>query len=111
MQKYKSFVKKTKKGAIVKVVREHYLRDDIWCGVKGCGKCQDKDPPLDTCPETDSDLFLEPHYLMPDTNVVLHQLDVLDDPVFTNVIILQVVLQEVSTVCVGMCGDCGPWQL
>lgn len=89
-------MKKTKKGAVLKVVREHYLRDDIWCGVKGCGKCKDKAPPLDTSPATECELFSEPHYVLPDTNVVLHQLDVLDDPAFANVIILQVVLQEVS---------------
>jgi exosome complex exonuclease DIS3/RRP44 len=28
----KSFVKKTKAGRVMKVVREHYLRDDIFCG-------------------------------------------------------------------------------
>ena len=27
----KSFSKKTRGGKVVKTVREHYLRDDIWC--------------------------------------------------------------------------------
>jgi hypothetical protein len=29
----KTFVKKTKKGKIFKVIKEHYLRDDIGTGV------------------------------------------------------------------------------
>ena len=36
----KTFVKKTKRGAVVKIVREHYLRDDVWCGVSGRGQCK-----------------------------------------------------------------------
>ncbi|XP_061767682.1 exosome complex exonuclease RRP44 isoform X3 [Nerophis ophidion] len=43
----------------------------------------------------ESSLCSFPHYLLPDTNVVLHQIDVLEDPVIRNVIILQTVLQEV----------------
>ena len=96
MLKSKSFVKKTRRGAVVRVVREHYLRDDVWCGVKGCEKCKHQSAPLETCPIMDSDLCPRPHYLVPDTNVVLHQVDVLEDPSITNVILMQVVLQEVS---------------
>ena len=100
MQKSKSFVKKTKRGAVVRVEREHYLRDDIWCGVKGCGTCKHQAPPLEECPlfSAESDLCPHPHFLVPDTNVVLHQLDVLEDPCITNVVLLQVVLQEVGGV-------------
>lgn len=47
----------------------------------------------DACIE--SNLCSFPHYVIPDTNVVLHQIDVLEDPVIRNVIILQTVLQEV----------------
>ncbi len=95
MKKSKSFVKKTRRGAVVKVVSEHYLRDDIWCGVKGCLKCKHEKPTLENCPVRESDLVSQAHFLVPDTNVVLHQLDVLDDAAFSNVIILQIVLQEV----------------
>lgn len=91
----KTFVKKTKRGAVVKVVREHYLRDDVWCGVSGCGQCKQGDPLLDTHPDTVSDLCVQPHIILPDTNVVLHQVDFLEDPAITNVILLSVVLQEV----------------
>uniref|UniRef100_A0A1E1X5G1 Exosome complex exonuclease RRP44 n=1 Tax=Amblyomma aureolatum TaxID=187763 RepID=A0A1E1X5G1_9ACAR len=90
----KTFVKKTKKGNVLKVVREHYLRDDIWCGSKLCTKCKHEDPNLESTPRSYSDLFPSPHYVVPDTNVVLHQVDVLKDTVFKNVIILQTVQQE-----------------
>jgi len=99
----KTFVKKTEKGAVVKVVREHYLHDDVWCGVRGCGMCRQQDPPLENCPLVDSDLCPDPHYVLPDTNVVLHQIDFLADPAVTNVIILQVVLQEVSGEILSSC--------
>ena len=95
--KSKSIVKKTKRGAVLKVVREVYLRDDIGCGVEGCGRCKhhQQKPVLDRSPARESELVAEPHFLVPDTNVVLHQLDVLDDAAFSNVIVLQVVLEEV----------------
>ncbi|XP_043991668.1 exosome complex exonuclease RRP44 [Gambusia affinis] len=95
MLKSKTFVKKTRSGGVMKVVREHYLRDDIWCGSEVCTECKQDSTVLqrDACIE--SSLCPYPHYLVPDTNVVLHQIDVLEDPVIRNVIILQTVLQEV----------------
>uniref|UniRef100_A0A8C6W0C7 Exosome complex exonuclease RRP44 n=1 Tax=Nothobranchius furzeri TaxID=105023 RepID=A0A8C6W0C7_NOTFU len=95
MLKSKTFVKKTRSGGVMKVVREHYLRDDIWCGSETCTECKQDSPVLqkDVCVE--SNLCSYPHYLVPDTNVVLHQIDVLENPVIRNVIILQTVLQEV----------------
>ena len=92
----KTFVRKTRKGAVLKVVREHYLRDDVWCGVKGCTLCKQQAPVLESCPIMESDLCTHPHYLLPDTNVVLHQMDFLEDPAVTNVILLQIVLQKVK---------------
>ncbi|KAG7526541.1 hypothetical protein JOB18_041577 [Solea senegalensis] len=95
MLKSKTFVKKTRSGGVMKIVREHYLRDDIWCGSEACTECKQESTELlkDACIE--SNLCSFPHYLVPDTNVVLHQIDVLEDPVIRNVIILQTVLQEV----------------
>uniref|UniRef100_A0A7N6B101 Exosome complex exonuclease RRP44 n=1 Tax=Anabas testudineus TaxID=64144 RepID=A0A7N6B101_ANATE len=95
MLKSKTFVKKTRSGGVMKIVREHYLRDDIWCGSEACTECKQESTVLqkDTCIE--SSLCSYPHYLIPDTNVVLHQIDVLEDPVIRNVIVLQTVLQEV----------------
>ncbi|KAG5262197.1 hypothetical protein AALO_G00293290 [Alosa alosa] len=95
MLKSKTFVKKTRSGGILKVVREHYLRDDIWCGSEVCEDCKDESPVLEKNPCLESSLCTYPHYLIPDTNVVLHQIDVLEDPLIRNVIILQTVLQEV----------------
>lgn len=84
----KTFVKKTKRGNVLKVTREHYLRDDVWCGVDGCTTCSQTDPVL-TPASTAT-------FILPDTNVFLHQIDFLEDPVIDNVIVTQVVLQEVK---------------
>ena len=93
----KTFLKKTKKGSIVKVVREHYLRDDVWCGVEGCVVCRQGDSAtLNAFSILQSDLCPQPHFTLPDTNVILHQIDFLEDPVMKNVVVLQVALQEVS---------------
>uniref|UniRef100_A0A8C0YTV3 Exosome complex exonuclease RRP44 n=1 Tax=Cyprinus carpio carpio TaxID=630221 RepID=A0A8C0YTV3_CYPCA len=78
-------------GGVLKIVREHYLRDDICCGSEVCKERKDEAPVLqeDACIE--SNLCSYPHYLIPDTNVI----DILEDPLIRNVIILQTVLQEV----------------
>ncbi|NXS56277.1 RRP44 exonuclease, partial [Brachypteracias leptosomus] len=98
----RTFLKRTRAGAVVKVVREHYLRDDIPCGAAACGLCPPQ--PAGTGPGTGleaqpsgaaSNLCPGPHYLLPDTNLLLHQIDILEDPVIKNVIVLQTVLQEV----------------
>ena len=74
MLKSKVFVKKTRKGGIMKVVREHYLRDDVWCGASHCTNCAEADESLlDSTPVSSSKLCSYPHYLLLDTNVVLHQ--------------------------------------
>lgn len=71
----KVFIKKTRLGGVMKIVREHYLRDDICCGSEACNKkCE---PANNVClekePISDSKLVPEPHYIIPDTNVALHQ--------------------------------------
>jgi len=61
-------------GKVLKVVREHYLRDDIWCGSAMCRDCgKDNTALLENTPVSDSDLCDFPHYIVLDTNVVLHQ--------------------------------------
>lgn len=94
----KTFMTKTKRGNILKIVREHYLRDDLLCGSAACNTCPHKDNEfvLDSKPESICALFDYPHYLVLDTNVVLHQMDVLEEDALTNVIILQTVLEEVK---------------
>lgn len=80
------------------IVREHYLRDDLLCGSAACNTCPHKDDEfvLDQNPVSICALFDYPHYLILDTNVVLHQIDVLEEDALTNVIILQTVLEEVK---------------
>ncbi|KAJ8727450.1 hypothetical protein PYW07_001569 [Mythimna separata] len=94
----KSFLTKTKRGNIIKIVREHYLRDDLLCGSGACNVCPHKDDELvlEEKPESICTLFDYPHYLILDTNVVLHQIDVLEEDALKNVIILQTVLEEVK---------------
>lgn len=97
----KTFIRKTKRGNILKVsvrpprdlidvglflcvcflnserfqiVREHYLRDDIGCGSKVCKKCKHNDEkPLEENISVVNTGFSDKHYLLVDTNVVLHQ--------------------------------------
>jgi exosome complex exonuclease DIS3/RRP44 len=59
----------------MKIVREHYLRDDITCGSEVCKKCDrlQNERPLQICPESRNILLTQAHYLLPDSNVVLHQ--------------------------------------
>ncbi|XP_053563904.1 exosome complex exonuclease RRP44 [Bombina bombina] len=97
MLKSKTFMKKTRSGGVLKIVREHYLRDDITCGCQGCDECQQESPVLQLEPVLQSSLCSAPHYLLPDTNVLLHQVDILEDPVIQNAILLQTVLQEVRS--------------
>ncbi|KAH9505754.1 exosome catalytic subunit dis3 [Bulinus truncatus] len=94
----KIFIKKTRLGGVMKIVREHYLRDDISCGSAACVKnCQSLEKyPLEGMPASDSRLVPQCHYIIPDTNVVLHQIDVLEDATVKNVIILQTVLDEIK---------------
>ena len=76
MLKSKTFLKKTRAGGVMKIVREHYLRDDIGCGAPGCAACggAHEGPVLELQPlDRASSLCPQPHYLLPDTNVLLHQ--------------------------------------
>ncbi|KAK2975679.1 hypothetical protein RJ640_027782 [Escallonia rubra] len=101
MLQNKSFVRKTRQGRVVKVVREHYLRDDIYCGASFCKVCVTSAAKL-----TPSDSAI----LVVDTNVVLNQaipipthprftlghIDLLENPGIDGVVLLSVVLDEVK---------------
>eukprot|EP00242_Pyramimonas_sp_CCMP2087_P000596 CAMPEP_0198233138 /NCGR_PEP_ID=MMETSP1445-20131203/116087_1 /TAXON_ID=36898 /ORGANISM="Pyramimonas sp., Strain CCMP2087" /LENGTH=328 /DNA_ID=CAMNT_0043913827 /DNA_START=141 /DNA_END=1123 /DNA_ORIENTATION=- len=87
MLRSKAYVRKTRRGKVLKIVREHYLRTDIWCGCPSCKLC-------DT-----SDALFEPsadEYVVLDTNVVLHQMDMLENHAITDVIVPSVVREEVK---------------
>eukprot|EP00762_Andalucia_godoyi_P005135 ANDGO_03997.mRNA.1 Exosome complex exonuclease RRP44 homolog A len=89
MLKKKTFVTKNRQGGVSNVVREHYLRDDIPCGYSGCKKCSTQ-----LVSTTLSDAY--PFIIVADTNVFLHQIDVIEHPHVKNVVLLQTVLDEVK---------------
>lgn len=113
----KVFMRKTKRGNIIKVayegiwlffflklwrsfqiVREHYLRDDIWCGSKLCIVCagNNSDFVLSECPTVKCSKFDFKHYLLVDTNVVLDQIDILEEETIKDVIVLYTVMDELK---------------
>lgn len=60
--------------AFLQIVREHYLRDDIGCGSKECKKCKrNNEKPLKENMSVSNTVFTDKHYLLVDTNVVIHQ--------------------------------------
>ena len=87
MHRTKSYTKKTKRGKVLKVVREHYLRDDIHSGSHLDPSCPDASKTLSTAAT---------RYLVIDTNVVLHQIDVLEHPSVCDVIVPGTVVNEVK---------------
>ena len=87
MLQNKSFVKKTRKGAVVKVVREHYLRDDLPTGSTLDPSC----PPDQARLGSGDDTI---HYVVIDTNVALHQLDFLEHRAIEDVVVCSTVLEE-----------------
>lgn len=96
---------------MLKVVREHYLRDDIPCGAEDCGseECNElynselhleranRVTLLSTDPVSKTSAFDFKHYVVIDSNVALEQIDCLEDSQgLENVIVLQTVLAEVK---------------
>ncbi|KAJ2609274.1 exosome catalytic subunit dis3, partial [Coemansia sp. RSA 1285] len=115
MLRNKSFVKRTRKGNIVRTVKEHYLRDDIACGYEKCtnsvcekaraeaeeqqgtgraagGGWINPAAPLSSAPR--NSVEWGPHYLVPDTNAFVNQIDILERPIINNVVVLSTVLDE-----------------
>ncbi|KAJ8597115.1 RNB-domain-containing protein [Rhizopogon salebrosus TDB-379] len=91
------FFKKTARGKVMKVLRERYLRDDISCGVNGCRACNSTaQTVLPRSGDTTHKLFPTGHYILPDTNVFLAQMDLIESSYFTTpIIVLQTVMEEV----------------
>ncbi|MQL88528.1 hypothetical protein Taro_021094, partial [Colocasia esculenta] len=117
MLQSKSFMKMTRHGRAVKVVREHYLRDDIYCGAQFCKVCNTSEARFSSSAST---------IIIVDTNVVLHQvwvrlkstalwfsinfcafllifaacciaqIDLLENPAIDDVVVLDVVMEEVK---------------
>ncbi|CAG8461700.1 7034_t:CDS:10, partial [Cetraspora pellucida] len=93
MLQSKSFLKRTKKGSAIKVVQEHYLRDDIWCSVECCTLCSQTESVLSSSALLTQNIP-RPHYIIPDTNVFMNQIDIIEHPALHDVIVLQTVYEE-----------------
>ncbi|GAM19631.1 hypothetical protein SAMD00019534_028060, partial [Acytostelium subglobosum LB1] len=98
----KEYYRATRRGKIIKVVREVYLRDDIACGHSMCTACEELNKTLyktideqERAAAANAELTAQ-NVLVLDTNVVLHQIDLLEDPAITNVVVLTTVLDEVK---------------
>ncbi|CAI5531060.1 unnamed protein product [Closterium sp. Naga37s-1] len=72
------------------VVREHYLRDDIPCGALPCAKS-----PATACDKESARLSPNNEtILVIDTNVALHQIDLLENAAISNVVVEEIDLLE-----------------
>ncbi|KAJ7480098.1 hypothetical protein B0H11DRAFT_2158020 [Mycena galericulata] len=93
----RKFFKKTARGKVIKVLRERYLRDDVGCGIQNCTACDNST--ADALPyagDTQHKLFPEGHFVLPDTNVFLSQMDLMESSLFKPpIILLQTVMEEV----------------
>jgi exosome complex exonuclease DIS3/RRP44 len=93
----RKFFKKTARGKVIKVLRERYLRDDVGCGIQNCTACDNS--MADTLPfsgDTQHKSFPEGHFVLPDTNVFLSQMDLMESALFKPpIILLQTVMEEV----------------
>ncbi|KAG7440552.1 RNB-domain-containing protein [Guyanagaster necrorhizus] len=91
----RKFFKKTARGKIIKVLRERYLRDDVSCGVLSCTECSGE-AVLSLDAHLQHKLFPSGHFILPDTNVFLSQMDLVESEMFTTpMVLLQTVIEEV----------------
>lgn len=82
------FYKKTTRGKVQKILRERYLREDVFCGRQGCEICPDQSEAVSDRLEGGSRLQelgnkltkdgIGNHFVVLDTNVVLHQVSALN---------------------------------
>ncbi|KAI9635360.1 uncharacterized protein MKK02DRAFT_36673 [Dioszegia hungarica] len=76
------FLKKTARGKVLTFLRERYVRDDIPCGFESCRHCDAFPGHRPVLPDVGYRAHMkytgkEGHYLVIDTNIVLHQMDLL----------------------------------
>jgi exosome complex exonuclease DIS3/RRP44 len=89
-QQTKGFYKRTRKGKVIKVVQESYLRNDLECGSR-FGKlvnATDLKNIVNSAPHK--------HIIVIDTNIAVHQIDVLEYncPEISVIVMCQTLLQE-----------------
>jgi exosome complex exonuclease DIS3/RRP44 len=71
-----SFLRKTRRGHVLKITHELYLRTDIPCGSHACQQCPiDQSTVLERQMTNGNSLVPAGHYLLVDTNIVLQQVD------------------------------------
>jgi len=71
-----SFLRKTRRGHVLKITHELYLRTDITCGSNACQQCTiDQSTVLDKQMNNVNNLVSKGHYLLVDTNIVLQQVN------------------------------------
>ncbi|KAG8780762.1 exosome catalytic subunit dis3 [Serendipita sp. 397] len=93
----RKFFKKTARGKVIKVLRERYLRSDVSCGIEQCLICPSGGMrPLSLISLVPHPAYPHGHILVPDTNILLGQMDLVESPLFdAPLVILQTVLDEV----------------
>lgn len=102
----KTYLRTLKSGKVQKVVRELYLRQDIPCSSSLCTECIDiapagfhdkREPFVLSATPAGTKVYLEGHYLVPDTNAFLNAMDFFEaENTVQDVIVLQTVLEEVK---------------
>lgn len=71
-----SFLRKTRRGHVLKITHELYLRTDIPCGSHACRQCPiDPSTVLDQTMKNENVLVPKGHYLVVDTNIILQQVE------------------------------------
>ncbi|KAL0954735.1 hypothetical protein HGRIS_003688 [Hohenbuehelia grisea] len=97
----RKFFKKTARGRVIKVLRERYLRTDVVCGISGCPVCPESPSTssleyLPSSGDTTHPNYANGHLILPDTNIFLAQMDLLESSnLRAPIIVLQTVLEEV----------------
>lgn len=95
---------RSSRGKCTKIVRELYLRQDIPCSSQLCFRCTTEAPAdsngrikpfvLSSNPAANK-AFPKGHYIVPDTNIFLYCMDIIEHKsAFYDVIVLQTVLEE-----------------
>ncbi|KAL0491346.1 cytoplasmic exosome RNAse DIS3L/RPR44 [Acrasis kona] len=114
VKKVKAFSKLNKKGNVVRVIREHYLRDDIWCKSLACNICRHEDAVLEApeivtkmsktalkkqkkkAPEMPEVSDYIPQYIIPSVDVSMKYLDILEECQKKNIIFCETVSEEAN---------------
>ncbi|KAI9270522.1 hypothetical protein BDA99DRAFT_502004 [Phascolomyces articulosus] len=96
----RSFFRKTRSNAIVKLVREQYLRGDIPCMSEQCPAtppCQRLQDNTNNSPKHEGLLSLHAdHYVIPDMSIVMRYLEILEQEELTGIILSQTIITSLQ---------------